>query len=517
MLRLSHLATALLIAASLTPYLPAQESGSDKQLSLMPGRSIVVESAVDVRRVAVANPAVVEVMPITSREFLVNALGSGDTSLILWTKEGGRIAYTVNVQSAASVLDKVREQLSRELNGQDVAIDFANGTVFLRGKVKDRTSAERAELIAGSLGKVVNLLYVDVPPAEAQILLKVRFADVDRTASTQLGANFFSTGLGNTVGAVAAGGTPAPTLQTTSSPITYTLSDALNVFLFRSDLNLGATIKALQSKNLLQILAEPNVLAIDNKPASFVAGGQFPFPTIQGGANAGAVTISFKEYGIRINFLPAVTPRGTIRLHVTPEVSSLDFANGLVFQGYTIPAISTRRVDTEVELESGQSFAIAGLLDNQTTETLSRIPGISSIPILGKLFQSVSRTRTNSELLIIVTPELVRPIPAGQALPEIEMPATFMKDAPTTAPQTPGAATNGPVPALPRLEAIPVERLRPRTPETSSGATSSGATSSGGPSSGVTGPALTVATTAAAAVASEGAAASAPPPAGGPQ
>ena len=145
-----------------------------------------------------------------------------------------------------------------------------------------------------------------------------------------------------------------------------TLSDALHILLLRKDLNLAAAIKALQAKSLLEILAEPNVLAINGKQASFVAGGEFPFPTLQGGGGGlGAVTIAFREFGIRLQFLPTVTPRGTIRLQVMPEVSSLDFAHGLTFQGFNIPALATRRIQTEIELETGQSFAIAGLLDNR--------------------------------------------------------------------------------------------------------------------------------------------------------
>ena len=240
---------------------------------------------------------------------------------------------------------------------------------------------------------------------------------------------------------------------------TFQLSDALNIFLFRPDLNLGATIRALQSKRMLEILAEPNVLAIDGKEASFLAGGEFPFPIVQGGQNAGAVTIQFREFGVKLTFLPNITPRGTVRLQVTPEVSSLDFANGLLFQGFNIPAISTRRVQTEIELESGQSFAIAGLLDNRVTESLSKVPGLGDIPLLGKLFQSRSMSKNNSELLVVVTPELVRPIPAGQPAPEVNMPVPFMPEGAAAAPRTPGMEATGPVPVRLPKEPVPVEEL----------------------------------------------------------
>ncbi|HXJ41456.1 MAG TPA: hypothetical protein VNH18_19400, partial [Bryobacteraceae bacterium] len=201
-------------------------------------------------------------------------------------------------------------------------------------------------------------------------------------------------------------------------------------------------------------------LAINGKPASFLAGGEFPFPTLQGGGGGlGAVTIQFREFGVRINFTPVITPRGTIRLQVTPEVSSLDFANGLTFQGFTIPALSTRRVKTEIELEDGQSFVIGGLLDNRLTETLNRIPGLANIPLLGKLFQSRSITKNNSELLVLVTPELVRPIPRGQKAPDVKMAKPFLDGSSPKAPQTPGMDVTGPVPVKPPAETVPVEQL----------------------------------------------------------
>jgi pilus assembly protein CpaC len=190
-----------------------------------------------------------------------------------------------------------------------------------------------------------------------------------------------------------------------------------------------------------------------------VAGGEFPFPVVQGGSAAGAVTIQFREYGVRINFLPVVTPRGTIRLQVAPEVSSLDYANALQFQGYTIPALATRRVQTQVELESGQSFVIAGLLDNTITDSLNKIPGIGDIPLLGKLFQSRSRTRSNSELMILITPELVRPIPAGAALPEVRGPQEYLPGTAAAAPRTPGPEVTGAVRRQSARKDMPLEEL----------------------------------------------------------
>jgi pilus assembly protein CpaC len=438
-----------------------------RELFVTVGKSLLVDSPTVIRRVSIANPAVADAIATTPREILVNGKGPGETSLIVWQENGNRLIFDLLVQASTARLDAINRELQQELADEKVSITLEDGIPFLRGTARDLTSADRAVAIASTLGKPVNLLRVDVPPVEAQILIKVRFVDVDRTHSTQLGLNLFSTGATNTIGAVSTGAFPAPTLSTTpssaGSPSTtnFSLTNALNLFFFRPDLNLGATIEALQANSWLEILAEPNVLTSNNRTASFLAGGEFPFPTLQGGgAGLGAVTIQFREFGVRINFTPTVTPRGTIRLQVAPEVSSLDFANGLTFEGFTIPALSTRRVQTDIELESGQSFAIGGLLDNRVTDTLSKIPGLGDIPFFGKLFRSRNLQKTNSELLIIVTPEIVRPIPAGQPLPTLKFPEKLLEpNTAATAPRTPGIETTGPVPVRPPQPSMPVEQL----------------------------------------------------------
>jgi pilus assembly protein CpaC len=211
----------------------------------------------------------------------------------------------------------------------------------------------------------------------------------------------------------------------------------------------------------LQVLAEPNLLTVSGEQASFLAGGEFPFPTIQGGASGvGQITVQFKEFGIKLNFLPVVTPRGSILLRVMPEVSSLDYSNGLTVNGFSVPGLATRRVQTEVELENEQSFIIAGLLDNQVTEQLSKIPGLANIPILGKLFESRSLQKSDTELLIVVTPELVRPIPAGSKAPELKLPLPWGKGMPEKAPRTPGADVTGAPTPIQRIETVPIEQLK---------------------------------------------------------
>jgi len=431
-----------------------------RDLFVTVGKSLVVDSPVNIQRVSVANGDLAEALAVNPREVLVNGKATGETSMIIWQQGGNRLFFDLTIRPSNSKVSLLQQEIDREMPGEDVKVSYANEMVFLHGTVKDLTASDRAAAIAASLGKTVNLLKVMVPPTEAQILLKVRFYDVDRSAVQNLGLNLFSTGATNTIGRVTTGQFAPPSItQSPTGPPTITYSDLLNIFLFRPDLNLGATIQALETQSLLQSLAEPNVLAINGKTATFLAGGEFPYPTLQGGGGGlGQVTIQFKEFGIRLNFTPIITPRGTIRLHVMPEVSSLDFSNGLIFQGFNIPALNTRRVETEVELEEGQSFAIGGLLDNTLTQTLSKVPGLANIPLLGKLFESRAIKKANTELLVMVTPVLVRPVPKGQPVPEIKMPKEWLKG-PAGVPQQPGMDVTGPVPARPPKDSVPIEQM----------------------------------------------------------
>jgi pilus assembly protein CpaC len=441
-------------AAEIGPPQPENVSGPAK-LTVTVGKSLIIDSPLNIQRVSVANGELVEAVAVNPKEVLLNGKGPGETSLIVWQQNGNRLVYDLTVRMSPLKLQAVREQLAREFPDSDIDVTFDNDTAFVRGAVKDVITAERVMAMVANLGKTVNLLRVDVPPVETQILLKVRFANVDRAASTDLGVSLASTAL-NQDTAITTGQYSGLSVDQTGA---FSLSEALNIFLFRKDLNLGAAIKALESKQLLETLAEPNVMAINGKPASFVSGGEFPFPMVQGGASVGTVTIAFREYGIRINFLPVNTPRGTIRLQVSPEVSALDYANALVFDGYTIPALSTRKVQTEVELESGQSFVIAGLMDDTLTETLNKIPGLANIPLLGKLFQSRSRSKKNTELVVIVTPEVVRPIPVGQPVPQLNYPQPFLKANSAVPMQQPGIDKTGPVPVASSVKSIPIEQL----------------------------------------------------------
>ena len=450
----------------------APPAAAARDLFVTVGKSLVVESPVNIERISVGDSKKAEAMAVTPRQILVNGRETGETSLIVWQAGGNRLMFDLRVRAGTERLELVRQQMEKELPGQDVILAEEGESVFVRGTVSDMNSADRAVAIAGALGKPINLLRVKLPAVQQQILLKVRFIDVDRNVTQQLGLDLTSLGVGKTIGQVSTNQFAPPAMSTVSqnTPFgatvagvsqSWTLSNLGNIFAWRPTDNIMATIHALQSRGLSQILAEPNLLTMDGKAASFLAGGEIPIPVVQSSAGGlGTVTIMWKEFGVRINFVPTVTPRKTIRLRVAPEVSSLDPAAGITISGFSVPGLSIRRMQTEIELEDGQSFAIAGLLDNRTTETLSKIPGLGDIPVLGKLFQSRSRNKTNTELLVVVTPELVRPIPAGQPLPDIKLPQLPMKETDKDPPRTPPISVTGSTAMAGAGEAVPVEQLK---------------------------------------------------------
>jgi len=440
--------------------LRAENPAPVEQIRVASGKTHLIDTSVNLERVSVAAPEVAEAVPVSGRTVMINGRAPGQTSLVLWLADGTRREYEIDVRVGDARLEAAQRQADAEFGGKvQLAID--NGTVYVTGTVKNLFESQRALAIATALGRAVNLLKVEVPPQEVQILLKVRFADVDRSRSTALGINFVGTPKGFPFSATNGGVGGAGSVSSVSPPA-VTLSDSLNLLFWDPQINVGATLQDLEGKAVLQILSEPNLLALNGHEASFVAGGEFPYPTLQGGGSGlGQVTISFREFGIRLRFLPTLTPRGTIRLHLTPEVSSLDYANALTAQGFTIPALDTRRVDTDIELKDGQTFAIAGLLDRHTTESLAKLPGLADIPVLGKLFTSKNTNVTNSELVVIVTPELVAPISDPKDVPNLEYPMKFLegKGVMTEAPRSPGTDKTGPAPVPAQRAEISVQEM----------------------------------------------------------
>ncbi len=424
-------ALVLAVAALIPAQLMAQSSTEDLKITV--GKSVVVDYPVDVARISTSNPDIVDAVAVSTREVLLHAKSHGASTVVIWSKTGQRTFYNVSVEHN---LEPIRRILKETFPDEQIQVVSARDSVTLNGRVGDKGTSDRAAALVASLAKtVVNNLDVSPNPVEKQIMLRVKFAEISRNVSKQLGVNIFSTGAGNTPASISTGQFSPPGISGVAGTIPgrangaktdFSLTDVLNVFAFRPDLNLGATIRALQNENILQILAEPNLVTTNGKEASFLVGGEFPIPVLQGGSNAGSVTIQFREFGIRLNFNPQLTPHKTIKMYVKPEVSSIDIANSITFGGFRIPALSTRRIESNIELAPGQSFVIGGLIDDRVEDTLTRIPGLSSIPILGTFFKSRADAKAKTELIVLVTPEIVDPLNPSDPKPAPLMPKEFL-------------------------------------------------------------------------------------------
>jgi len=393
---------------------PSTQSQSSAPLRVMVGKSLLINTTETIKRISVTDPTVAFANPVTPTQILVHGRAPGEVSLIIWDELERSRSFDLRVDVDVSAC---AEEEHRVFPDEQISVTPSRAAIVLSGHVTTEDVAKRAGELAAAYSKnVVNVLTFG-PVGAQEVLLEVKFAEVDRSATTQLGVNVFSTGAGNTIGTATTGqfgGFGSEAISDTTGVTgpfqsNQTVSNVLNLFLFRPDIHLGAVLEALQSKNLLQILAEPNLIAVNGKKASFLAGGQFPFPIVQPGAGFTAVTISFKEFGVKLEFTPVIMPNGNIHLTVAPEVSTLDFADALTISGFTIPALSTRKAETEFELRDGQSFVIAGLIDNRATDIWNKVPGLGDIPILGNFFKSKSVQKSNSELMVLCTVHRVSP------------------------------------------------------------------------------------------------------------
>jgi pilus assembly protein CpaC len=388
--------------------LPNSQSQGAAPLRVMVGKSLLINTTERLKRISVTDPSVAFATVITPTQILVHGRTPGEVSLLIWDELERSRSFDLRVDVDVSAC---AEEEHRVFPDEQISVTPSRAAIVLSGHVSTEDVAKRAgELASAYSPKVVNVLTFG-PVGAQEVLLQVKFAEVDRSALTQLGVNFISTGAANTIGTVTTGqfGGFGPQTITQNGTTNESISNVLNLFVFRPDINFGAVIEALHTKNLLQILAEPNLIAVNGKEASFLAGGQFPFPIVQPGAGFTAVTISFKEFGVRLQFTPVITPNGNIHLKVAPEVSTLDFANALSISGFTVPALSTRKAETEFEVQDGQSFVIAGLMDNRVTDVYNKIPGLGDIPILGNFFRSKSQQKSNSELMVLCTVRRVNP------------------------------------------------------------------------------------------------------------
>ena len=411
-----------------------------QQVTLTVGRSLLVDAGAPIARVSLTSSDIADALVTGPNQILVHGKVPGSISMFVWNREGAVQRYEVAVQRD---LTKLRTDMQQLFPGESIDVRGNGRFVVLSGLVSAKDVSDRAtNLAAGFVDKrdeVVTLLQVNPNTRTDQVLLKVRFAEVSRSAMTEFGMQFFTspTGINNTLGRVTTQQYSAPNysdLQWSKadskfgSPVTsaegkFSFSDFLNFFVLSEKYDLGATIRALQSRGLFESLAEPNVVAQSGKEASFLAGGEFPIPVAQGNGNNMGISVQFKEFGIRLNFTPVVNG-DRVQLKVRPEVSTLDFANAVVLSGFRIPALSTRRTETELELMDGQTFAIAGLLNNSVNSTLQKIPGIGDIPILGQLFRSRAAQKNRTELVVMITPQILRSNSPGvtNQLPRLQEP-----------------------------------------------------------------------------------------------
>jgi pilus assembly protein CpaC len=405
----------------------------EKPVHLVVGRSLIIDSKHRLTKVFVSNPALVSAYIANPNEVVVTSKDAGVSSVMLWDDSGGSHPYLL---SSDLDIDKLQAALHNAMPREAIRAEGDGGRIVLTGAISDSSISDQAAKLAALYSKdVFNGLVVNSSSVK-QVRLKVRIVEVDRSKLTQFGFNFFSAGGNNlaqttttqfpsTLTAATAGSSAGSSSGNSSSVgnKTVSISNSLNFLLYDSALNIGATLQDMQTRQILQILAEPTITTISGRQASFLAGGEFPFPVVQGTSGGlTSISVQFRPYGVKIEFTPVVNIDGTVELKVAPEVSALDYTNAVTISGYEIPALSTRRAATQVVLRSGQSFAISGLLDKRVTDAYSRTPGISSIPILGELFKSKSLNHTNTELIVIVTPDVVDPLSEHPSIVEPKLP-----------------------------------------------------------------------------------------------
>ncbi|HEX6719074.1 MAG TPA: type II and III secretion system protein family protein [Pyrinomonadaceae bacterium] len=376
-------------------------------VNVLVGQSRVINFDRPVGRFSVSNPDIAEAVLVTPDQVLVNGKAFGQVNFIAWEQTGGQfLVFDVYVRANLSLIDS---QIRALFPNEDIRLSQANGSVVISGSVKDSaTAAQVQSVIEAANFKTVNMLTSPTSNA-TQIQLEVRVAEVNRNRLRDYGTSFLTNG--QTGGYANSGGGPSTISDSVIGSASALLSPALNVLLFNKSLNTAAMLKVLRTEGAFRELAEPNLIAMNNQQASFLAGGEFPVPVLQNiGGGSGGITVVWKEYGIRLNFKPTILDEDHIRLELEPEVSTIDFSNGVKFNGFIVPALRTRRAKTGVELRDGQSFALAGLLDNSETKTLSRIPVVSDIPVIGALFKSKSFEKKETELMFIVTAHMVKPV-----------------------------------------------------------------------------------------------------------
>jgi len=378
-------------------------------VNVLVGQSRVINFDRPVGRFSVSNPDIAEAVLITPDQVLVNGKAFGQVNFIAWEQTGGQfLVFDVYVRQNLSLLDS---QIRALFPKEDIRLSQANGSVVISGSVKDSNVAAQVQSVVEAANfKTVNMLTSPTSNA-SQIQLEVRVAEVNRNKLRDYQTSYAALPQGGTGGYLNSGGAPSILDKVNAPPLElFTIVQSpLNLFLFNRAINTAAFLRMLRQEGAFRQLAEPNLIAMNGQQASFLAGGEFPVPVLQN-AQGNAITIVWKEYGVRLNFKPTIIDENHIRLELEPEVSTIDFNNGVRFNNFLIPALRTRRAKTGIELSDGQSFALAGLLDNSETKTLSRIPLVSDIPVIGNLFKSKSFEKKETELMFFVTAHMVKPM-----------------------------------------------------------------------------------------------------------
>lgn len=427
-------------SSSVVAQVPAGTSEAPERVLLTAGRSTVLNTDFDITRIAVTNPEIADAVVVRPREVLVDGKGAGTVSLIVWGAAERR-HYDVVVDRGVSTLQQNLQQL---FPGENLNVGVTDEAVILSGDVSSNEVMLRAaELARAAMPKasVINMLQLPGGSPSKQVMLQVRFAEVNRNAIQQAGLALFVSRT-NFAARSTTQAFPAPGFEGgEDGPASVTFTDFLNLFFFHRGEGIGGVLKALETRGFLQSLAEPNLIAYNGEEASFLAGGEIPVPTISGAS--GQVQVTYKEFGIRLSFRPTIAG-DVIRLKVRPEVSSLDFANGITLSGFRIPALITRRAETDVELRDGQSFAIAGLLNNLSQTDRQAIPFLSRLPIIGNLFKSKSARAEQTELMVLITPRLVRALDPDEVPALPTRPGAFLTPTPEENRETYGDPTAKP-------------------------------------------------------------------------
>ncbi len=453
-------------SASAAPAAVAAVEAPDTQAAadsvrILVGRSALIDVGTPISRVSLTSADVADALVTSPNQLLVHGKVPGAISMFVWSRAGAVRRYEIAVQRD---LSRLSEQITQLFPTEKVDVRSNGRSVILSGTVSSKEVAERIVNVAVSAvdkkEDVTSVLQVREARPSNQVLLKVRFAEVSRSAMTEFGMSFFTspTGIKNTIGRASTQQFAAPDFSdlawskangdfgsaVTDASGKITFSDFLNLFLLSERYDLGLVLKAMQQRGLFQSLAEPNLVSESGKEASFLAGGEFPVPVMQGAGQQQSISIQFKEFGIRLNFTPTVSGE-RVHLKVRPEVSSLDYGNAVVLNGFRIPALSTRRTETELDLRDGQTFAIAGLMNNQVASTMQKIPGIGDIPILGQLFRSRAAKKDQTELVVMITPHILSTESEGVTGQLPRLPEPFMAPLPErrTQPTPPAAFGDG--------------------------------------------------------------------------